>query len=84
MSEEMTNEQAAGILKAEFMSCDTWYVRTALHMGIAALSAKPRTGHWIDINGDGSLFRCDKCSEEVCCSGNNYCPNCGAKMEGQA
>lgn len=39
-----------------------------------------RVGVWIDVNKDGSLWECNKCHEQVCCSGNNYCPNCGARM----
>lgn len=40
-----------------------------------------KTGTWIDVNGDGSLFRCDQCFETVCCRGNKFCPDCGARME---
>lgn len=36
-------------------------------------------GEWIDVNGDGSLWKCDNCGEKSCCKG-NYCPDCGAKM----
>lgn len=39
-------------------------------------------GKWIDVNGDKSLFECSKCGDKVCCANNNYCPNCGAEMEG--
>lgn len=35
---------------------------------------------WIDVNGDGSIMKCSKCGEKVCCKGNNFCPNCGADM----
>lgn len=48
---------------------------------LPSVHAVPKIGHWIDVNGDGSLFRCNKCLHEVCCKNNNYCPNCGAKME---
>lgn len=44
-------------------------------------SAEPKTGEWIDVNGDGSLWRCSRCEDTVCCNG-NYCPTCGAKMKG--
>lgn len=37
---------------------------------------------WIDMAGDGRLFRCSGCDEIVCCAQNNYCPNCGARMDG--
>ena len=38
-----------------------------------------RHGHWIDVNGDGSLWRCSVCGETQCCA-SNYCGDCGAKM----
>ena len=38
-------------------------------------------GEGIDVNGDGSLWRCDQCKDTACCKG-NFCPNCGAKMKG--
>ena len=34
------------------------------------------------INGLGSIFRCSLCGEEVLFEPCNYCPNCGAKMDG--
>lgn len=39
-----------------------------------------RHGHWIDVNGDGSLWRCSVCGETQCCE-SNYCGDCGAKMD---
>lgn len=39
-----------------------------------------RHGNWIDINGDGSLWRCSVCGELQCCE-SNYCGDCGAKMD---
>ena len=49
----------------------------AYNMAIEALSE--RTGEWIDVNGDGSLWRCDQCKDTACCKG-NFCPNCGTRM----
>lgn len=42
--------------------------------------APVRHGHWIDVNGDGSLWRCSVCGETQCCD-SNYCGDCGAKMD---
>ena len=39
-----------------------------------------RHGHWVDVNGDGSLWRCSVCGETQCCD-SNYCGDCGAKMD---
>ncbi len=45
-----------------------------------SVDAEPiRHGHWIDVNGDGSLWRCSVCGETQCCN-SNYCGDCGAKM----
>ena len=44
-------------------------------------SADRPQGEWIDVNGDGSLWRCDQCKDAACCKG-NFCPNCGARMKG--
>lgn len=38
-------------------------------------------GEWIDVNGNGSLWRCDQCKDTACCKG-NFCSNCGARMKG--
>lgn len=37
-------------------------------------------GHWIDVNCDGSLWKCSVCGETQCCQ-SNYCGDCGAKMD---
>ena len=39
-------------------------------------------GKWIDVNEDGSLFKCSECGELQCCR-SNYCGECGAKMDGK-
>ena len=36
-------------------------------------------GEWIDVNGDGSLWKCSNCGETSCCRG-KYCSDCGADM----
>lgn len=41
---------------------------------------KERHGHWEDIDGDGSIWRCSVCGEVQCCN-SNYCGDCGAKMD---
>ena len=40
---------------------------------------EPKRGEWVDVNGDGSLWRCNQCKDTACCKG-NFCPNCGADM----
>jgi hypothetical protein len=48
-------------------------------------SAEPKVGRWIR---DGHHIRCSECSEYICEKDRegdtipqNFCPNCGAKME---
>jgi len=47
---------------------------------IAKLDTTNDFAEWIDVNGDGSIMKCSKCGEEVCCKNNNFCSNCGAAM----
>ncbi len=51
------------------------------NMAIKALTNRP-IGEWINVNGDGSLWRCDRCKDTACCKG-NFCPNCGADMKSE-
>ena len=62
---------------AEWEMHDRWVDAMASMKSLP--SAEPKTGEWIDVNGDGSLWRCDQCKDTACCKG-NFCPNCGAKM----
>ena len=52
-------------------------------------SSQPkRTGHWVGIDDEPcEVFECDICGKTYDTCGYtwdlpNYCPNCGAKMEG--
>ena len=58
----------------------------AFDMAIEALQADTvevvRHGEWKDIDGDGQSWLCSICGEVMCCN-DNYCPNCGAKMDGE-
>lgn len=48
-----------------------------------------KTGHWIvyaELTGEWEgtkKYACDKCGEKVGVFKSNFCPNCGAKMEGE-
>jgi hypothetical protein len=46
------------------------------------VTPKTKVGKWI-YNGD--VTRCSncKCAYDILFTGSNYCPNCGAKMEGE-
>lgn len=44
------------------------------------LPSAERHGHWVDVNSDGSLWKCSVCGETQCCK-SNYCGDCGAKID---
>lgn len=58
--------------------------KEALDMAIKALEQQPTrpTGKWIDIGDEGLVFKCSLCGNKKTIE-SNYCPNCGAKMEGE-
>lgn len=39
-------------------------------------------GKWIRQDESFTRFKCSKCGIENCSGFENYCPNCGAKMDG--
>ena len=49
---------------------------------ILDLPSAERRGQWIDVNGDGSVFKCSACCEISCCN-NLFCGDCGARMNGE-
>lgn len=53
---------------------------------LPSVTPKQRTGHWIrefnDIEGE-VRFTCSSCGEFQL-FGTDFCPNCGAKMEGES
>lgn len=61
----------------------------ALDMGAEALENQ-KTGHWVvysELNGEWEgtkKYACDKCGVKVGVFKSNFCPNCGAKMEGES
>ena len=87
----MTREEAVQELKYIYdslVSCDLSY--EALDMAIKSLSAdvKPIVkGEWIDKSGNvvypfWDRFTCSVCGKSADAS--PYCPNCGAKMDGDS
>ena len=54
----------------------------ALEMAIKVLGQKPKTGKWrmYPVNCSNA-FMCDSCHRLVV-TPSDFCPNCGAKMEG--
>lgn len=46
----------------------------------AADVVEVKHGHWINVNGDATAFRCSVCGETSCCNA-AYCNECGARMD---
>lgn len=57
------------------------FVETAPTITIptAELDTTNDFAEWIDVNGDGSLWKCSSCGETSCCRG-KYCSDCGKTM----
>ena len=81
----MTREEAIARIK-DHIEIHRYHERNAvkifeaLDMAIKALRFDRVHGEWVDVNGDGSLWRCSRCEDTACCNG-NYCPTCGAQMK---
>lgn len=74
-------------------SCDVNYAQIMEYIDkIPPVNPQTKTGHWIeqeDFNGD-TYYDCSECGESFCLIEGTpidnlyqYCPNCGAKMEGK-
>jgi len=53
---------------------------------IPTIEAEPvRQGRWLGVNPMVDTLICSECGENIISEEfkSNYCPNCGAKMEGQ-
>ena len=90
---DMSREEAIERLKEGEPFSELYFEdwEKALEMGIEALENQ-KTGHWIEQEGyDGdTYYDCSECGESFCLIEGtptdnlyNYCPNCGAKMEGE-
>lgn len=85
MAEYIEREDVREMMRMEF---DDDYADEAVDRLPTADVAPVRHGEWIDVEDDyGSYLRCSICEDEFTsweadCARTNYCPNCGAKMEG--
>ena len=61
----------------------TRHLQEALEMAINALKAQ-KHGRWMNIpdKPEWGQKMCSVCGDYFCCQA-NYCPNCGAKMDGE-
>ena len=54
---------------------------------LPTIEPERKKGMWIEHNphkwGLGIVFECSECGEKIDCEPSNFCPNCGAEMEGQ-
>ena len=85
----MNREEAIERLKRGAPFSELYYQdwEDALEMAIEALENQ-KTGHWIETEDAKYQNLCYRCSECNTLHGHigykpNFCPNCGAKMEGE-
>lgn len=87
----MTNEEASIIVGNMPINGDECYsiseYQQAKAMAIKALE-EPKTGHWIYELEDWNKWTCSECGWSMRTDvhvklGYKYCPNCGARMEGE-
>lgn len=83
----MTKSEAIKVLN--MVEAHGSLVIKAKDMAIKALEQEPKTGHWIITSdylttayGSVDYVKCSCCGEDSLEEG-DYCPNCGAKMEGE-
>lgn len=89
---DITREEAIERLKNMKMPFDLYFesgkeeIRTAIERGNKSLDIaiealeNQKMGHWIEVDLD--VYECSECHEgQSILTKDNYCPNCGAKME---
>ena len=78
-------------------ACESYFYEHLDDSGMAAamnaindmptIEPQRKKGKWIEHNphkwGLGIVFECSECGEKIDCESSNFCPNCGAEMEGQ-
>ena len=72
-------------LKKEFGQFAMTYI-------LAFIKAQPtvdpvKHGHWVFVNDMVSYIKCSECGDDICWVNTKrpkYCPNCGARMDGEA
>ena len=78
MDEYIEREALVKRLKKE--ECDCEWLWAILDIPSADV-APVRHGHWIECNY-GLTFECSECKYPTEYNLTDYCPNCGAKMDG--
>lgn len=86
MSDLISRQKAISTAENMYGVCDTGYMTDYKDLVIEALEVLPsaeRVGEWIE---DGewyvTRYRCSECGKYVS-NLSNYCPDCGARMEGE-
>lgn len=64
------------------ISPEYWNVYSELYDMISALSSAERRGRWEPYLNEGLIVKCSVCDSRYVARW-NYCPNCGAKMDGE-
>ena len=92
---DLIDRQAAIDTVRSYMA-DNWIEDSDWHAnGIAyeikrLPTAEPKTGRWEKMEARGRVYRCNQCGNFLDFDGvnvgrgdANFCPNCGARMEGE-
>ena len=80
MAEKEYIEREALVKRLKKEECDCEWLWAILDIPSADV-APVRHGHWIECNY-GLMFECSECKYPTEYSLTDYCPNCGAKMDG--
>lgn len=78
----MTREEAIELLRElwNFLATPP-EIDEAVNMAIKALEQEPKHGYWLEAKEeDPCWYRCSECGRLYDLD-ENYCPNCGARME---
>ena len=85
-SDTISRKAAIEALKEAFNPSITNFVKAKIAIDNLPSAQPERTGRWeyVDYGGFGN-YHCSACRMICICNGDyDYCPNCGARMEGES
>lgn len=85
----ISRNEALSVFRPRGISEDVWK-ESNVYKKLTVLSPvtpQPNTGHWIFKNDNIAIptgyYQCSECEKGKLLNKDNFCPNCGAKMEGE-